>query len=377
MNLRSQREKADMLLSLHRNGNLLVLPNVWNPIGARILEKKGFPAVATASAAISASLGYQDGEKIKRATAIDLIGRIARSVAVPVTADIETGYAESLSELEVTAQQVVESGAVGVNIEDGLEWGGGLRTIEDQCQRISAFRKSADRCGGQVISGRLYCSPKALWKLNWFLRDFGHQPNCLQRCFPAPTRRICIRWSLGRPFTGKSGQSAGGLNDLTATPRSANTSPARGATGIAISTAGRKKTPERRCCSAALSNERWVRSFARKIPERSCLRSGLPAKPKSCITPTETRGIACSVRESHLFQARSPTPAYPLSTLRWVPRGSSARLGARWFAILSCKTLSFSTSCRFSPAHCNGDICRKTLQTDCIVAGIFRDRSAL
>lgn len=151
MNLRLQREKADVLLSLHRNGNLLVLPNVWNPIGARILEKKGFPAVATASAAISASLGYQDGEKIKRSTAIDLIGRIARSVDVPVTADIETGYGESLSELEVTAQQVVESGAVGVNIEDGLEWGGGLRTIEDQCRRISAFRKSADRCGLRLV----------------------------------------------------------------------------------------------------------------------------------------------------------------------------------------------------------------------------------
>ncbi|PYX25400.1 MAG: isocitrate lyase/phosphoenolpyruvate mutase family protein [Acidobacteria bacterium] len=149
--LRSQKEKAEVLLSLHTNGKLLVLPNVWNPIGARILEKKGFPAVATASAAISASLGYQDGEKIKRATAIDLIGRIARIVDVPVTADIETGYAESLSELEVTAQQVVESGAVGVNIEDGLEWEGGLRAIEDQCQRISAFRKFAERCGVHLV----------------------------------------------------------------------------------------------------------------------------------------------------------------------------------------------------------------------------------
>lgn len=151
MNLRSQRDKADVLLSLHTNRKLLVLPNVWNPIGARILEKKGYPAVATASAAISASLGYQDGEKIKRATALDLIARIARSVDVPVTADIETGYAESLSELETTAQQVVESGAVGVNIEDGLEWGGGLRTIEDQCQRISAFREFADRCGVRLV----------------------------------------------------------------------------------------------------------------------------------------------------------------------------------------------------------------------------------
>jgi 2-methylisocitrate lyase-like PEP mutase family enzyme len=66
MNIRSQKEKAETLLSLHTSGDLLVLPNVWNPIGALILEKKGYPAVATSSSAISASLGYQDGEKIKR-----------------------------------------------------------------------------------------------------------------------------------------------------------------------------------------------------------------------------------------------------------------------------------------------------------------------
>jgi 2-methylisocitrate lyase-like PEP mutase family enzyme len=84
MHLRAQKEKAEILLSLHTRGELLVLPNVWNPIGSRILEKKGYPAVATASAAISASLGYQDGEKIKRSTLIDLIERITRSVDVPI-----------------------------------------------------------------------------------------------------------------------------------------------------------------------------------------------------------------------------------------------------------------------------------------------------
>ncbi len=151
MNLRSQKEKAEVLLSLHTNRKLLVLPNVWNPLSARILEKKGYPAVATASAAISASLGYQDGEKIKRATVIDLTERIARSVDVPVTADIETGYGDSLSELEVTAQQVIESGVVGVNIEDGLAWGGALRSIEDQCRRIATLRQFADRHGVHLV----------------------------------------------------------------------------------------------------------------------------------------------------------------------------------------------------------------------------------
>ena len=151
MYLRSQKEKAEILLSLHTRSDLLVLPNVWNPIGARILEKKGYPAVATASAAISASLGYQDGEKIKRSTLIDLIERIVRCVDVPVTADIEAGYGATLAELEMTANQIIEAGVAGVNIEDTLEGGGALRSIEDQCLRISLLRQFADRHGVHLV----------------------------------------------------------------------------------------------------------------------------------------------------------------------------------------------------------------------------------
>jgi 2-methylisocitrate lyase-like PEP mutase family enzyme len=151
MSKRSQKEKAETLLSLHLDGGLLVLPNIWDPIGARILEAKGYPAVATASAAVSASLGYQDGEKINRSTLIGILGRIARSVDVPVTADIETGYGESLSELELTAEQVIESGVVGVNIEDSLEKDAGLRSIEEQCKRISTLRQIANRHGAHLV----------------------------------------------------------------------------------------------------------------------------------------------------------------------------------------------------------------------------------
>jgi 2-methylisocitrate lyase-like PEP mutase family enzyme len=151
MSKRSQKEKAETLLSLHFDGGLLVLPNIWDPIGARILEAKGYPAVATASAAVSASLSYQDGEKINRSTLIDILGRIARSVDVPVTADIETGYGESLSELELTAEQVIESGVVGVNIEDSQVKGAGLRSIEEQCKRISTLRQVANRHGAHLV----------------------------------------------------------------------------------------------------------------------------------------------------------------------------------------------------------------------------------
>jgi len=147
----TQINKARVLLSLHTQTALLVLPNVWNPIGARVLQAKGYPAVATASAAISASLGYRDGEKLKRSTLIDLTGRIARSVDVPVTADIEAGYGGTIADLAETINEVINSGVVGVNIEDSFEVEGVLRPVEEQCQRISVARQVADRRGIPLV----------------------------------------------------------------------------------------------------------------------------------------------------------------------------------------------------------------------------------
>ncbi len=145
------RTKAAALLSLHDGGRLLILPNVWDPIGARILEAKGYPAIATASAAISTSLGFRDGERIKRATLIETLGRIARSVDVPVTADIEAGYAATTSELEDTIRAVIDAGVVGINLEDGLGDGGALRPVDDQCARIAAVRDFAARRGLHLV----------------------------------------------------------------------------------------------------------------------------------------------------------------------------------------------------------------------------------
>ncbi|MFL0805137.1 MAG: isocitrate lyase/phosphoenolpyruvate mutase family protein [Agarilytica sp.] len=156
MNIQTQKKKAEALLSLHTNGKLLVLPNIWNPIGARILESKNFPAVATASAAVAASLGYADGEKIKRSTLIDIITRIAQCVDVPVTVDIESGYGATISALEETILQVIESGVVGINIEDSLQEGGALRSAGEQCERIALVRNIADTKGiPLVINARI------------------------------------------------------------------------------------------------------------------------------------------------------------------------------------------------------------------------------
>ncbi|VAW31819.1 Probable carboxyvinyl-carboxyphosphonate phosphorylmutase [hydrothermal vent metagenome] len=150
MSGKSQQEKAQTLLSLHTNGRLLLLPNIWNPIGARILQAKGYTAVATASAAISAALGYEDGEKIKLSTLLDILRRIANSVDVPVTADIEAGFADSIPELKETIQQVIASGVVGINIEDSLE-DGSLRSVAEECERITAVRETSNSQGVHLL----------------------------------------------------------------------------------------------------------------------------------------------------------------------------------------------------------------------------------
>ena len=139
--------KANTFHALHRSGQLLKLPNIWSPIGARILAAKGYPAIATASAAISANLGYADGERIRRSTLIDQVRRIASSVDLPVTADIEMGFGESIKELVITINQIIECGIVGINIEDSVIEGAPLRPIDDQCARIAAVRGAASAAG--------------------------------------------------------------------------------------------------------------------------------------------------------------------------------------------------------------------------------------
>ena len=74
--MHSQKEKAKNFLELHRQKKILILPNIWDSIGARILEQNGYRAAATASIAVAESLGYRDGENIKFSTLLGVLRRI-------------------------------------------------------------------------------------------------------------------------------------------------------------------------------------------------------------------------------------------------------------------------------------------------------------
>jgi 2-methylisocitrate lyase-like PEP mutase family enzyme len=142
------RKKAETLRQLHHGPDILILPNAWDVASARIVEEAGYPAVATTSAGVAFALGYPDGEKISRAEMLDAVGRIARRVRVPVTADLEAGYGPEPADTEETIGRAIDCGVVGANIEDGTH-----RREQPLCSmnlavaRIHAARHAADAAG--------------------------------------------------------------------------------------------------------------------------------------------------------------------------------------------------------------------------------------
>jgi 2-methylisocitrate lyase-like PEP mutase family enzyme len=132
----AQRAKASLLHSLHER--VLVLPNAWDALSARLAEDAGATAVATTSAGVAWSLGVADGGRLGRTRAIDVVRRVVAAVEVPVTADIEDGYADDPAGVAETVEGVLAAGAVGVNIEDAG------REVEEQAGRVAAARRAAD-----------------------------------------------------------------------------------------------------------------------------------------------------------------------------------------------------------------------------------------
>ena len=114
-----QTDKAMRFRQRHRGPGALVLPNAWDVASARIIEEAGFPAIATTSAGIAFSLGYPDSQRIPREEMIARIARIARAVKVPVSADVEAGYGSTSEDAARTTRELIQAGAVGMNLEDG------------------------------------------------------------------------------------------------------------------------------------------------------------------------------------------------------------------------------------------------------------------
>jgi 2-methylisocitrate lyase-like PEP mutase family enzyme len=127
--------------ALHHQSTPLRLPNAWDAGSARQIAGLGAAAIATTSAGVAWSLGYRDGNALPVAELAARVASIARVVAVPVSVDIEGGYADDPARVADTVSRLIDAGAAGINIEDGAGAPDAL------CGKIDAVRQMAARCG--------------------------------------------------------------------------------------------------------------------------------------------------------------------------------------------------------------------------------------
>jgi 2-methylisocitrate lyase-like PEP mutase family enzyme len=151
----SQQDLAARFRRLHAPGAdpILVLPNAWDAMSARLVEAAGARAIATTSAGISWALGHPDGQGISREAMADAVRVIVNAVRLPVSADVESGYGGGTPEdVAETARAVIAAGAVGLNLEDAPGRDGEpVLDADAQAARIAAAREAAARAGVELF----------------------------------------------------------------------------------------------------------------------------------------------------------------------------------------------------------------------------------
>ncbi|OWA33348.1 carboxyphosphonoenolpyruvate phosphonomutase [Saccharibacillus sp. O16] len=132
---------------LHEADKILFLGNAWDTASAIALEKAGFAAIGTTSCGIARAWGMRDGEEIAFERQVSIVRDIVEHVNIPVSADIEAGYASAYGDIVDNVLRIADAGASGLNIEDSPKTEGGLRSNAEQAHLLSQLRHALDTRG--------------------------------------------------------------------------------------------------------------------------------------------------------------------------------------------------------------------------------------
>jgi len=115
--VKSQAEKAAIFRALHARDRAFIIPNPWDVGAAKMLEALGFEALATTSAGFAQSIGTTDGA-VDRDTMLAHAAQLAAATDLPVSADLENGYADDPAAVADTIRLAAAAGLAGCSIED-------------------------------------------------------------------------------------------------------------------------------------------------------------------------------------------------------------------------------------------------------------------
>ena len=163
-------QKANALLALHKAGDPVVLPTVWDAWSAALAVDAGFVALTVGSHPVADSVGKPDGEGMSYEDLLTRVAQITAKVDVPISVDIESGYGLPGEDL-ITG--LLQAGAVGLNIEDTVHSEGKrLRTSEEHAALVGTLRSAADAAGVHVVVNA---------RTDLFLRQDGDESDRVER----------------------------------------------------------------------------------------------------------------------------------------------------------------------------------------------------
>ena len=162
--------RAEALLALHQPGNPVILPTVWDAWSARLAVAAGFAALTVGSHPVADSIGKPDNEGMTFDDVVTRVAQITAAVDVPISVDIESGYAEAPARL---IDGLLSVGAVGLNIEDTVHSEGGrLRSADEHAELVGGLRAAADASGVHVVVNA---------RTDLFLRQDGDEADRVDR----------------------------------------------------------------------------------------------------------------------------------------------------------------------------------------------------
>ncbi|GGN74390.1 isocitrate lyase/PEP mutase family protein [Nocardia rhizosphaerihabitans] len=162
--------KAKTLLELHRPGDPVVLPTVWDAWSANVAVAAGFSALTMGSHPVADSVGRSDGEGMTYDELLARVTQVTGAVDVPVSVDIESGYGLEPARL---IEGLLAAGAVGLNIEDTVHSEGKrLRSPEEHAELVRGLRAAADPAGVHVVVNA---------RTDLFLRQDGDEADRVDR----------------------------------------------------------------------------------------------------------------------------------------------------------------------------------------------------
>jgi 2-methylisocitrate lyase-like PEP mutase family enzyme len=141
--MRAQAEKGTAFRALHQRDRAFIIPNPWDIGTTRLLQMLGFEALATTSAGFAFSIGKPDGA-VDRDTMLAHAADLAAATDLPVSADMENGYADSPTQVAETVRMAAEAGLAGCSIEDVPGGRGqGPYELSQAAERVRAAAEAA------------------------------------------------------------------------------------------------------------------------------------------------------------------------------------------------------------------------------------------